>query len=331
MGMNPTISIIIPVYNTKLYLNRCVESLLNQTYKNIEIILVDDGSTDGSEELCDKLAKKDYRVKVIHQSNRGSAEARNAGLHICKGQFIQFVDSDDYIELNMCERLLSAERIRNADIVICGFFLEYPSSQEIVGPNKRIEHINTKCILERFFGGNGSTYMGIVVNKLYKREIFFASPALFFHPMRAFEDEFMSYKFLYRAKTTTVISDALYHYVQRSDSKMYTIKYEDFFDRKECILEYYRWADSTAPEFRKLIEYACVRIFNGFVWGCLEHPESSKLIPLAKSLNKIVLSQTSSLWRNPYINIKTFKNYILMQMGVIIPFKQMELKLRRKR
>ncbi len=108
LGPDPKISIIIPVYNVEQYLGRCMESVLNQTYKNIEVILIDDGSKDRSSSMCDEWKAKDDRVVVIHQKNAGAGAARNAGLAIANGELIGFVDSDDWIQLNMYETLINA-------------------------------------------------------------------------------------------------------------------------------------------------------------------------------------------------------------------------------
>ena len=104
--MNPKISVIVPVYKTEKYLNRCIDSIINQTYKNLEIILVDDGSPDNSPSICDNYSKKDQRIRVIHKKNGGSNSARNAGFEIATGEYITFVDSDDWIDLNMYEEML---------------------------------------------------------------------------------------------------------------------------------------------------------------------------------------------------------------------------------
>ena len=117
------ISIIVPVYNVEQYLSRCVDSLVNQTYHNIEIILVDDGSPDRSGEICDEYAKKDKRVKVIHQSNGGLSDARNTALDIAKGDYLMFVDSDDWIEPTMYEEMLSFMEKEQLDLVECGINL----------------------------------------------------------------------------------------------------------------------------------------------------------------------------------------------------------------
>ena len=102
------ISIIVPVYNVELYLEKCIESIINQTYTNIEIILVDDGATDSSGNICDLYSKKDSRIKVIHKRNGGLSDARNVGIEKAVGQYLMFVDSDDYIDKTMCEKLYNA-------------------------------------------------------------------------------------------------------------------------------------------------------------------------------------------------------------------------------
>ena len=114
------ISVIVPVYNVEVYLDKCVKSIVNQSYRDLEIILVDDGSLDRSSELCDMWAQKDRRIRVIHQKNKGLSGARNAGLHIAKGDYLGFVDSDDYIALTMFEQMISAIQESNAELCICG-------------------------------------------------------------------------------------------------------------------------------------------------------------------------------------------------------------------
>ena len=120
MNNNPKISVIVPVYKVEKYLDRCVESIVNQTYKNLEIILVDDGSPDNCPVMCDEWAEKDERIRVIHKENGGLADARNAGMNIATGDYIGFVDSDDWIEPNMYEVLLKNALKYDADISRCG-------------------------------------------------------------------------------------------------------------------------------------------------------------------------------------------------------------------
>ena len=119
--MSKLISVIVPVYNVEKYLNRCVDSILNQTYTNLEVILVDDGSPDSCPAICDEYAKKDKRVKVIHKANAGVSAARNDGIQLAQGEFVVFVDSDDWIDSTMYEKMLAKQQETNADLVFCKF------------------------------------------------------------------------------------------------------------------------------------------------------------------------------------------------------------------
>ena len=116
----PKISVIVPVYNVEKYLRKCIESILNQTFREFELILVDDGSTDSSGKICDEYALKDSRIKVIHKENGGASSARNAGLDVAKGEYIGFVDSDDWIEMDMYGELYRLIKENNTDISVCG-------------------------------------------------------------------------------------------------------------------------------------------------------------------------------------------------------------------
>ena len=117
------ISVIVPAYNVKPYLERCINSIINQTYRDLEIILVDDGSTDGTGELCDKLALVDSRIEVIHKINGGQADARNSGLDIASGEFVSFIDADDYIELDMYENMVTEMKDESVSIVAVGMII----------------------------------------------------------------------------------------------------------------------------------------------------------------------------------------------------------------
>ncbi len=120
------ISIVVPIYNAEKYLDRCIQSILNQSYKDLEIILIDDGSTDSSNKICNNYQKRDNRIKFISQKNEGVSAARNRGISEATGEFIGFVDSDDYIQPNMYETLYGLINKYNCDISICGYFIEYP-------------------------------------------------------------------------------------------------------------------------------------------------------------------------------------------------------------
>ena len=167
--MNDLISIIVPVYNVENYLKECVDSILKQTYDNIEVIIVDDGSTDNSGKICDEYAKLDARVKVIHKKNGGLADARNTGLRYVTGNFVGFVDSDDFIEKDMYDFLYKKIKEFNADIAVCSSYDYYGD----FGKHNKIDNIKIECdnkkayeimVTPKYFGCG-------VWNKLYKRKI----------------------------------------------------------------------------------------------------------------------------------------------------------------
>lgn len=174
MKLNELISIIIPVYNVEKYLERCIESVINQTLKNIEIILVNDGSTDSSPKICDYYASIDNRIKVIHKKNEGVGSARNTGLDVANGLYIGFLDSDDYVDKNMYKVLYENLNKRNVDICVCDF--EYItkedkslySSANMKGLDGTYNSIN---FLELLYKGQHPNAI-CVWNKLYKKEVF---------------------------------------------------------------------------------------------------------------------------------------------------------------
>lgn len=213
----PLISIIIPVYNVEKYLSVCLDSIINQTYQNLEIILVDDGSTDSCGRICDEYALKDERVLVIHQQNGGLSAARNSGLDIAKGDYIGFVDSDDYIELDMYEVLLNFAKNNNLDVSMCSAYEVFPGKKV----KKRIdcfppfitENID-EIINEIFINKRGGVAVPVWC-KLFKREVVIDKR---FKLRRFYEDVFFVFEWLSNTKRFGRISDYKYYYVQRKGS-----------------------------------------------------------------------------------------------------------------
>ena len=223
------ISVIVPVYKVEEYLNRCVDSIINQTYKNLEIILVDDGSPDNCGKICDDYAKHDKRIKVIHKKNGGLSDARNAGLDIAKGKYIGFVDSDDYISENMYE-ILHKELVKNrADISICDYYTfdkKYP-----------IFKLNDYEIKE-YYNLNALDYVNITGlipgdttwNKLYKRKLF---KSIRFPLNRVYEDVGTTYKIYNIAKKIITVDIKLYAYFYRKNSISHNISLKTLLDMIE--------------------------------------------------------------------------------------------------
>lgn len=214
--MNQLISIIVPIYNVQDYLRTCLESILSQTYTNIEIILVNDGSEDSSEEICREYAKKDERVRLYSQENRGLSVARNIGVSFSKGELIVFVDSDDYVAPKMIEKLYAAMKKADADLAMCGFKrvdqygrdcgLSFLPEDKIIGGKEAI-----KCLFDE-----NSGYM-VAWNKLYKKSFLIDNV---FPPGKIHEDEFVMHRIFSECKKIAIISESLYFYVQRDGSIM---------------------------------------------------------------------------------------------------------------
>ena len=209
---NALISIIVPVYNVEQYIPKCLDGILSQTYKSLEIILVDDGSTDSSGRICDEYAKKDKRIVVIHKENAGLSSARNAALDIATGKYIGFVDSDDWIDHNMYEILIKVAIKNNADIVNCGVIREYDDGkQKIVKSPAEIMRSETALIklIE-----NEELY-DFVVNKLYKSNLW---NNIRFPVGQYYEDIYTTYRTFLNANKIVCIKNNLYHYLQRTGS-----------------------------------------------------------------------------------------------------------------
>ncbi len=209
------ISIIVPIYKTEKYLPRCIESILAQTYKNIELILVDDGSPDDSGKICDDYAKKDVRIRVVHKENGGLSSARNAGLDVATGDLISFIDSDDFVSSVMIQTMLEKLQAEQADLCICGF--QYTDENGTFLPQST-EGVITDGVMDRktAFERLDGHYV-IACNKLYKRELF---ADLRFAVGRIHEDEFIMHRVFGKCNSIVTVSDRLYFYVQQPGSIM---------------------------------------------------------------------------------------------------------------
>lgn len=210
------VSVIVPVYKVENYLDRCVESIVNQTYVNLEIILVDDGSPDNCPAMCDKWAKKDGRIKVIHKKNDGLANARNSGIEACSGDYVLFADSDDYIEPDNVEFLLGLSLKYDVDVSRCGFYMydERDGSESVFGECSEVKLPDSEELLrDLLLGGHVS---GVAWNKLYKRDVIKS------HPYKkedgCSEDIMHNYRVYKDIKAAVFCDKPKYHYVIRADS-----------------------------------------------------------------------------------------------------------------
>ena len=286
------VSVIVPVYNVERFLDRCVHSLTNQTYQHLEIILVDDGSPDGSPELCDEWAKRDERVRVIHKPNGGLSDARNAGLDAMHGDFVAFVDSDDYVEPDYVERLYAG--IGDADMSVCSIIRE-DSDGITQSENIAITDVPTVIKSEEYLHQAMLDWRLVVVwNKLYKAS---AWESLRFPVGRIHEDEYVLHQVADQCGTINVLPDGLYHYVANENS----ITHSDFgiknLDRLEaltwrmkyCVNKNYRQCVVlTFDEFIKDLDLA-----SGLDWS--DREIHAKLEKVFKELRHVPLSAGSLL------------------------------------
>lgn len=213
-----TVSVIIPVYKVEKYLSKCIASVVEQTYRKLEIILVDDGSPDHCGEICDEWAEKDSRIRVIHKKNGGLSDARNSGLTATSGEFVAFVDSDDLIAPTMIEELLDVLIEKKADIVECNYVCFTSEDEQDLKNNidgEQTDSYTSKAALSLLIENSAFKYT--VWNKLYRRDIF---DTLRFEVGKLHEDVFFTYQAFGSCKKIAKIEKPLYFYRQRSGSIM---------------------------------------------------------------------------------------------------------------
>ncbi len=255
----PKISIIVCVYNSEKFLKKCIESILNQTFKDFELIIVDDGSTDDSEKIYRDFEKIDKRIKIIKKEiNSGQSDTRNIGLDKASGNYICFVDSDDWIEPDMFELLYSNAIKFKADISACRISVDYFNYSIIVPlPDEiyqKILDINRNTIISLM---KGQYYVYGLVNKLIKKELF---NNLRFLPHTIYEDDYIALPLLERANRVVLDSSVKYHYVQNINSTMNkrTFNFHDF----ELLKITYHNLDVAKRKYPELIDYLEGRIIR---------------------------------------------------------------------
>lgn len=252
------ISIIVPIYNVEKYLNKCVESILKQTYDNLEIILVDDGSLDNCGNICDEYAKKDSRIIVLHKTNGGLSDARNKGINIAKGKYIGFVDSDDYIDNDMFEILYNLCKNNNADISMISY--KEIENEIIINENsnytnKVFKYNNIEAIKELLKDEKIKNYAW---NKLYKKELFDGIE----YPIKmAYEDVGTTYKLFEKAKKIIWYDIPKYNYIRRGTSIVSKNTYKNLKDFIDLSYQRYNYFENSIYSNKIKIEnsYSFIR------------------------------------------------------------------------
>ena len=280
MGELPLISIIVPVYNSEKFLDTCLRSILGQSYGNIEVILINDGSVDGSAKICEKYAQQDKRIKLYHQKNQGVSETRNRGISFANGEYVGFVDADDWIDADMYQLLYDLLTGKDADVAIHSFYVEENGRDrsKASGSNEILvmdsEEAVKEMLLAKRFGGH-------LCNKLFKRSLL---QGICLNKEIAIYEDMLFLWDVFHGATRVVFQDKkVYHYVIHSESALQTVWKDSFFsvfDATQMVLE------KTKKEYPKLV------------------PEAQKMVLLSCLVTAMKLHRTKNLTRENYRRVK---------------------------
>ena len=239
------LSIMIPVYNVAAWLPETVDSVLAQTFRDFELILVDDGSTDGSGDICDRYAGQDSRVRVIHQQNAGVSAARNAAVAAARGEYIGFVDSDDIIEADMYAVMMALAEKHGADVVQCQHDRAYTLNGAARAASA--EMMTGEEFVRRMFTQTGGAYTDQVAlwSKIYRRELF---EGIEFPLGRVYEDEQQTYKLCLKARSIVETPDILYHYIKRENSIITGISSKKMLDKQQALADRLAYLPERLPD-----------------------------------------------------------------------------------
>lgn len=242
------ISIVVPVYNVALYLPMCIDSILRQSFSDFELLLIDDGSTDESGKICDRFAEGDNRITVVHQQNSGAASAKNVGIDMATGEYIAFIDSDDWVESNWLERVLAVFRSTSASAVEYSFIRECLQGRERGNESDFTTRLFTAEEYMAQYLDNWTC--SLFWNKIFRRELL--KKIRFRKERRCIDDEFFTYKVISGAAYVARINDELYHYRQRENSAVTDDrnKMQIIDDAMELRPERYEWIKKHFPKLK---------------------------------------------------------------------------------
>ncbi len=294
--MNELISIIVPVYKVQKYLDKCVESIVNQTYKNLEIILVDDGSPDNCPELCDKWAEKDRRIIVIHQPNMGGGAARNTALDAATGSLIGFVDSDDYIAENMYEYLYELLS-QGADIAECDYKKVSDNNELFDNIESKFSFYSPQEAMKAHIQDN--IFRQVIWNKLYKKSVI---RDVRFPVESKIDDEFFTYKVLGNAKKLIHSDKICYAYRQQNDSIMHSVTAAHGLQAIKAKELRYDYICTHFPELKQLslinLWFTCIYIGQKALYESEKVNRNNTLKNLNKILTEHPISLSSDMGKN---------------------------------
>ncbi len=289
------VSVIIPVYNAESFLERALLSVLNQTYNDLEIILVDDGSKDNSPAMCDDFAKKDKRVKVIHQENAGPSAARNKGIEVAKGKYIEFLDADDYISANCIEKMV--ESIGASDLVVCGYhYVTQSGAVQYAFEKKEVLNFRNNC--SKFFDMVKKVLFNSPCNKLLKKDLITKG---FDEKYFIGEDTIFNTEYFKNCQMVTIIPDVLYYYDFTNQTSILHTKIRSEEDFKQYWDTLYNFCD----------EYFNNEDYLFYINGLYIKASMSQIISTAikQNLSFKEYKQLFKQYRNTEKIKKSFKKY----------------------
>lgn len=322
------ISIIVPVYNAENYIERCVKSILNQTYKNIEVLLIDDGSVDNSYMICEKLAKENEKVIFVHQKNYGVSATRNKGIEMANGKYIGFVDVDDFIEDKMYENMYNILKAEQADISMCYFNVVYAEEYSKKISNKvQIKKLNKEelyaCLLNE-------KIQGFVWNKLYRKEIIEKFSVKFSQDIKIAEDTLFNVEYISKIRTGVVLENQLYNYFQNVNGaylRNYNENWNTILHAYEKIIENYKK--------EKLSEQIYIKLYLNFINANFDLKQKLLLSKhkdemLEKKIKKNVKLYFRTVFISNIISVKEKIELVLKRYFITIFLILKERKLRKK-
>lgn len=316
--MRPKVSVIVPIYNVEKYLQKCIESIINQTLKEIEIILVNDGSTDSSGLIADSYAKKDDRIKIIHKKNGGQGEARNLGIDSATGEYIGFVDSDDWIDLNMYDELYNRAISKNVDIAICGrrLYSEDGKLESQFDVNDRLylnvdDNIINYLVEDLFY-----PHTVVVYNKIYKYEIIKKYDIKFKDVKEVgSEDVLFNYSLLFNVKSILSITSTYHNQLMRQGSTAREYKIGVMNRTANLIQNIYEYSNSiNRCDIAKVAAPIMLIFFQQWNYNLLKTYGKEKLRYLIEKEHNLVSNKYFKKAEKEFIFNKNITFY-LMKMG----------------
>ena len=289
--MSPVISVIVPVYNTELYLRRCIDSILSQTFTDFELLLIDDGSTDRSGAICDEYAAKDKRVRVFHKENGGVSLARNLGLDEAKGEWIEFVDSDDWVDLSLLEKMYTSGLKGKADIVICDFYMLGNGAKTYY---RAVDWISDKVeSMQKYI----VSVWTVVWNMLVRKELY-QNNLLYFMPGYTYCEDFnLAVKLFDKARKIVNVHEPLYFYNQSNpNSAVQNLSEQSMYDEQSMYLDVIEWFKAKGT-YEYYITQLCWRILKSkqeWLRSTETYNQFVQLVPESKEY----------IWSCPYLNLK---------------------------